>query len=75
METECFRKGVKIFYRSKPKALQDVEKLIRNFKFDTIYVSGSNNFPNLVLAEDTWKVRLIEEEFSKRMWETEGVRW
>jgi adenine-specific DNA-methyltransferase len=41
----------------------------RDFEFDTIYVNGSNNLPNLKLDEDHWKVRLIEEEFMKRMWE------
>lgn len=45
----------------------------RDFEFDTIYVNGSNNLPNLALAEDKWKVRLIEEEFMKRMWDTENV--
>jgi adenine-specific DNA-methyltransferase len=40
----------------------------RDFEFDTIYVNGSNNLPNLKLDGDNWKVRLIEEEFMKRMW-------
>ena len=44
----------------------------RDFEFDTIYVNGSNNLPNLAQEGDTWKVRLIEEEFLKRMWEAEG---
>nr|MCR5219541.1 site-specific DNA-methyltransferase [bacterium] len=44
----------------------------RDFEFDTIYVNGSNNLPNLKLDDENWKVRLIEEEFMKRMWnETE----
>jgi len=43
----------------------------RDFEFDTIYVNGSNNLPNLKLDGDNWKVRLIEEEFMKRMWEVE----
>lgn len=45
----------------------------RDFEFDTIYVNGSNNLPNLKLDEDNWKVRLIEEEFMKRMWDVEGI--
>lgn len=45
----------------------------RDFEFDTIYVNGSNNLPNLLQEGDTWKVRLIEEEFMKRMWDVEGV--
>jgi len=41
----------------------------RDFEFDTIYVNGSNNLPNLKLDNENWKVRLIEEEFMKRMWD------
>jgi len=40
----------------------------RDFEFDTIYVNGSNNLPNLKQDDENWKVRLIEEEFMKRMW-------
>jgi len=42
-----------------------------DFEFDTIYVNGSNNLPNLQQEGDTWKVRLTEEEFMKRMWDVE----
>jgi adenine-specific DNA-methyltransferase len=45
----------------------------RDFEFDTIYVNGSNNLPNLKLDSDTWKVRLIEEEFFKAMWDVQDV--
>lgn len=45
----------------------------RDFEFDTIYVNGSNNLPNLKLDEESWKVRLTEEEFMKRMWSVEGI--
>lgn len=44
----------------------------RDFEFDTIYVNGSNNLPNLKLDDENWKVRLIEEEFMKKMWEVDG---
>jgi adenine-specific DNA-methyltransferase len=44
----------------------------RDFEFDTIYVNGSNNLPNLKKEDDNWKVVLIEDEFHKRMWENEG---
>ena len=43
----------------------------RDFEFDTIYVNGSNNLPNLKADDENWKVRLIEEEFMKRMWEAQ----
>jgi adenine-specific DNA-methyltransferase len=45
----------------------------RDMEFDLIYVNGSNNLPNLRLDKENWKVRLIEEEFMKRMWDVEGV--
>ncbi len=45
----------------------------RDFEFDTIYVNGSNNPPDLKLDDEDWKVRLIEEEFMNRMWDTEGM--
>lgn len=38
-------------------------------EYDVIYVNGSNNVPNLRKESDTWKVRLIEEDFVARMWE------
>ncbi len=40
----------------------------RDFEFDVIYVNGSNNLPNLRKEGESWKVRLIEEEFLKAMW-------
>jgi adenine-specific DNA-methyltransferase len=45
----------------------------QDFEFDTIYVNGSNTLPNLRQEGDSWKVRLIEEEFHKRMWEGGGI--
>ncbi|TVP76465.1 MAG: site-specific DNA-methyltransferase, partial [Puniceicoccaceae bacterium] len=42
----------------------------QDYEFDTIYVNGSNNLPNLKQDDEHWKVRLIEEDFMKRMWET-----
>jgi adenine-specific DNA-methyltransferase len=43
----------------------------RDFEFDTIYVNGSKNLPNLKRDDENWKVRLIEEEFMKKMWEAQ----
>jgi adenine-specific DNA-methyltransferase len=45
----------------------------RDWEFDTIYVNGSNNLPNLLKEGDTWKVRLIEEDFHRLMWDVEDV--
>ena len=38
-------------------------------EFDKIYVNGDNTLPNIKTDEEHWKVRLIEEEFKKRMFE------
>lgn len=45
----------------------------RDFEFDLIYVNGDNNLENLRAADDTWKVRLIEEDFHRLMFDTEDV--
>ncbi len=45
----------------------------RDRKFDLIYVNGDNNLENLKAADDTWKVRLIEEDFHRLMFDTEGL--
>ena len=45
---------------------QDYSTLDR--EFDVIYVNGDNTLPNL---EEHWKVRLIEQELMKRMFEEE----
>ena len=45
----------------------------RDSEFDLIYVNGGNNLENLKTPDDTWKVRLIEEDFHRLMFEAEGV--
>lgn len=59
---------------------QDLEEFVdkmefnpHDSEFDLIYVNGDNNLQNIRKDEETWKVRLIEEEFHKRMFETEGL--
>jgi adenine-specific DNA-methyltransferase len=42
-------------------------------EFGLIYVNGSNNLENLKLPDDTWKVRLIEGDFHRLMFDTEDV--
>lgn len=39
----------------------------------TLYVNGSNNQPNLKLDNENRKIRLIVEEYMKRMWNEERV--
>lgn len=45
----------------------------KDFEFNLIYVNGGNNLENLKTPDDTWKVRLIEEDFHRLMFETDGV--
>jgi adenine-specific DNA-methyltransferase len=43
----------------------------KDSEFDLIYVNGTNNLENLRLPDATWKVRLIEEDFKRLMFEAE----
>ena len=45
----------------------------KDSEFDIIYVNGGNNLENLKTPNDLWKVRLIEEDFHRLMFEMEGV--
>ena len=40
---------------------------------DLIYVNGGNNLENLKTPDDLWKVRLIEEDFHRLMFDVEGT--
>ncbi len=42
----------------------------RDLEFDVIYVNGDNHLENSRREDETWKVRLIEEEFARLMFET-----
>ena len=41
----------------------------QDHEFDVIYVNGDNNLENLRKEDETWKVRLTEAEFLKRMFD------
>ena len=45
----------------------------RNSEFDLIYVNGGNNLENLKTSDDSWKVRRIEEDFHRLMFDIETV--
>jgi hypothetical protein len=45
----------------------------KDHEFQLIYVNGGNNLENLKVLDDTWKVRLIEEDFHRLMFDTESV--
>lgn len=42
-------------------------------EFDLIYVNGDNNLENLRRTDETWKVRLIEQEFHRLMFDVRDV--
>lgn len=44
-------------------------ELTRELKYDIFYVNGDNNLENLRRPDQTWKVRLIEEEFKRLMFD------
>ena len=47
--------------------------LAKGSEFDLIFVNGGNNLENLKTPDDLWKVRLIEEDFHRLMFDMEGA--
>ncbi|MGC8541047.1 MAG: site-specific DNA-methyltransferase [Phycisphaerae bacterium] len=45
----------------------------RELEYDIFYVNGDNNLENLRRPDQTWKVRLIEEEFKRLMFDVQDV--
>ena len=45
----------------------------RDQEYDLIYVNGDNNIENLRRGDQTWKVRLIEEEFGRLMFDVDDI--
>lgn len=45
----------------------------RDLEYDLVYVNGDNNLENLCRTDQTWKVRLIEEEFQRLMFDMQDV--
>ena len=45
----------------------------REMVYDVFYVNGDNNLENLRRTDQTWKVRLIEEEFKRLMFDVQDV--
>ena len=46
---------------------------VRDSEFDVIYVNGDNNLENMKRPNERWKVRLIEEDFHRLMFDTDGM--
>lgn len=62
------------------KSNQDLNEFFMKMEFSTrdsefhrIYVNGDNHLENLKTGDDNWKVVLIEEEFTKRMFDVQDV--
>lgn len=45
----------------------------QDLEFDLVYVNGDNNLENLRRGDQTWKVRLIEEEFQRLMFDVKDA--
>ena len=45
----------------------------RDREFDVIYVNGDNNLENLRRDDETWKVRVIEADFHRLMFDVQDV--
>jgi adenine-specific DNA-methyltransferase len=45
----------------------------RDLEYDLIYVNGDNNLENLRRPDQTWKVRLIEPDFHRLMFDAQDV--
>ena len=45
----------------------------KDYEFDLIFVNGDSNLENLRQPDKTWKVRLIEEDFHRLMFDVENV--
>lgn len=46
---------------------------VRDNEFDVIYVKGGNTLGIMKRPDETWKVRLIEEDFHRLMFDTDGM--
>lgn len=46
---------------------------VRDSEFDLIYVNGDNNLENLRRPDEQWKVRRIDDEFHRLMFDTSGM--
>ena len=73
-------KTLVIWRNCKDKSNDDLDAFFGNqafntkdFEFDLIFVNGDNNLQNLKKDDEKFKVRLIEEEFHKRMFDVRDV--
>jgi len=69
-----------IWRNLREKSNEDLEEFFRkqeynpkDMEFDLIYVNGDNNLENIRRPDETWKVRLIEEDFKRLMFDVENI--
>jgi len=75
------KEKVLIIWRSlKEKTNKDLDDFFnkqeynpKDMEFDLIYVNGDNNLENLKKDNETWKVRLIEQEFKRLMFDVQDI--
>jgi adenine-specific DNA-methyltransferase len=77
--TDPKNEKVLVIWRNvKEKTNEDLEAFFNTLdirtkdrEFDLIYVNGDNNLENIRREDETWKVRMIEEDFFRLMFEAE----
>ncbi len=80
-ESPAGEKLLVIWRNSEEKSNKDLDEFFRkqgyttkDQEFDVIYVNGDNNLENLRREDETWKVRLIEENFQRLMFDVQDVQ-
>ena len=69
-----------IWRNLKDKTNKDLDEFFRkqeynpkDMEFDLIYINGDNNLENLRRDDEIWRVRLIEEDFKRLMFDVQDV--
>jgi len=55
------------------KFFRTIDLPVQKNKLDLIYINGDDNLPTIRQEGEGWKVKLIEKEFHKRMFEKKGL--
>lgn len=64
-----WRDTTKTDYEALNKWFQEHYDSTKTYDWDVIYVNGDNNLENVRTDKETWKVRSLEKEFLKRMFD------
>ncbi|MBD8036640.1 site-specific DNA-methyltransferase [Solibacillus sp. A46] len=68
-----WRNSTEISNEQLNELLRQLDINSRDAEYDLIYVNGDNHIENLKVDESNWKVRLIEEEFKRLMFEVNDI--